>query len=61
MWVRGQHRKLRPASIDYQLTEGQGSITVGDKLRAVMASYKSQYSTTTTLRDSIFSVVHRGH
>jgi hypothetical protein len=53
----GEYLGAVPAPVDFQLIEGQGSITVGGKLRSVMAPYKSLYGTTTTLRDSIFSTI----
>jgi hypothetical protein len=53
----GEYLGAVPAPVDYQLEAGQGSITIGDKLRSVMAPYKSTYGTTTTLRDSIFSTI----
>jgi hypothetical protein len=46
-----------PARVDYQLVEGAGSITVGDKLHSTMTPYKSSYGTTTTLHDSAFSTI----
>lgn len=43
--------------IEFQLRGGNGSVVVGNKVRAEMAPFKSQYGTTTTLRDSIFSTI----
>jgi hypothetical protein len=43
--------------IEHNLTGGEGTIAVGDKVRATMAPYKSAYGTATTLRDSIFSTI----
>jgi hypothetical protein len=53
----GQHLGVFPAPIDYQLVEGAGSFTVGDKVHTSMTPYKSLYGTTTTLHDSIFSTI----
>ena len=53
----GEYLGAFPAPISYQLQEGQGSITIGDKLRSEMAPYRSGYGVTTTLRDSIFSTI----
>jgi hypothetical protein len=39
------------------LKGGAGTISVGDKVHAVMAPYKSASGQTTTLRDSIFSTI----
>jgi hypothetical protein len=43
--------------VEHKLVGGEGTITVGDKIRATMAPYKSQYGTATTLRDSVFSTI----
>jgi hypothetical protein len=53
----GEYLGVFPASVDFQIVEGAGSITVGDKLHATMAPYRSAYGTTTTLRDTIFSTI----
>jgi hypothetical protein len=45
------------APITHQLVGGKGTITVGDKINATMAPYKSAYGTPTTLRDSVFSTI----
>jgi hypothetical protein len=45
------------AAIDHQLTGGDGTLVIGDKVRATMAPYKSAYGTVTTLRDSVFSTI----
>ena len=45
------------APIEHKLTGGEGTIAIGDKVRATMAPYKSAYGTATTLRDSIFSTI----
>jgi hypothetical protein len=43
--------------IQHALVGGDGSVNVGNKVRAKMAPYKSAYGTVTTLRDSIFSTI----
>ena len=43
--------------IEHQLAGGEGTIDVGDKLRATMAPYRSAYGAATTLRDSMFSTI----
>jgi hypothetical protein len=43
--------------IEHKLVGGEGTISVGDKIHATMAPYKSAYGTVTTLRDSIFSTI----
>ncbi len=45
------------APMQHSLSGGEGTLVVGDKIRAVMAPYKSAYGTPTTLRDSIFSTI----
>jgi hypothetical protein len=53
----GERLGVFPAAIDHQLAGGEGTLTVGDKVRAAVAPYRSAYGTTTTLRDSIFSTI----
>jgi hypothetical protein len=53
----GEYLGMFPATIEYQLHEGQGSIAIAGKLRSVMAPYKGPDGSTTTLRDSIFSTI----
>src|SRR5207248_10388971 len=48
----GERLGVRPAPIDDQLSGGQGTVTIGDKLRAATVPYRSAYGATTTLRDS---------
>ena len=43
--------------INHALVEGAGSVDVGDRIRVLAVPYKSEYGTTTTLRDSIFSSI----
>lgn len=43
--------------IEHELHSGEGTVSVGDKLRATMAPYKSAYGSVTTLRDSLFSTI----
>jgi hypothetical protein len=53
----GKDIAVHDSPIDHRLTGGAGTITVGDKIHATMAPYKSAYGTVTTLRDSIFSTI----
>jgi len=53
----GQDIAIHTAPIEHKLVGGEGTIAVGDKLRATMAPYKSAYGATTTLRDSVFSTI----
>jgi hypothetical protein len=53
----GERLGVYPAPIDHQLSGGEGTVTIGDKLRAATVPYRSAYGTTTTLRDSIFSTL----
>ncbi|MGH7729273.1 MAG: DUF1326 domain-containing protein [Vulcanimicrobiaceae bacterium] len=43
--------------IDHRLSGGEGTLAVGDKVRATMAPYRSGYGAVTTLRDSVFSTI----
>ncbi|MBV9648456.1 MAG: DUF1326 domain-containing protein [Candidatus Eremiobacteraeota bacterium] len=43
--------------IRHELAGGQGTIAIGEKVRATMAPYKSAYGSVTTLRDSLFSTI----
>jgi hypothetical protein len=43
--------------IEHKLKGGEGTLVVGDKIRATMAPYKSAYGSVTTLRDSVFSTI----
>ena len=53
----GEYLGAFPAHVDYELQEGGGSFSIGDKVHTSMTPYKSMYGTTTTLRDSIFSTI----
>jgi hypothetical protein len=53
----GEDIGVETVPIDHRLKGGEGTIAIGDKLRATMAPYKSAYGTTTTLRDSVFSTI----
>jgi hypothetical protein len=53
----GEYLGMYPAAIDYQLHEGQGSISVAGKLRSVMTPYRGPDGQTTTLHNSIFSTI----
>jgi len=48
---------IETAPIEHRTKEGEGTLVVGDKLRATMAPYRSAYGAITTLRDSIFSTI----
>ncbi len=53
----GEDIGVHSSPITYDLKGGEGTITVGDKVRATMAPYRSAYGSITTLRDSIFSTI----
>ena len=53
----GEDIAIHSAPIRHELKGGEGTISVGDKIRATMAPYMSGYGTVTTLRDSIFSTI----
>ena len=53
----GEDVAIESMPIDHNLKGGEGTITVGDKIRATMAPYRSAYGAITTLRDSIFSTI----
>lgn len=53
----GEDIAVHSSPITYDLKGGEGTITVGDKVRATMAPYRSAYGAITTLRDSIFSTI----
>ena len=53
----GEDIAVHDSAMEHKLTGGAGTITVGDKIGATMAPYKSGYGTVTTLRDSIFSTI----
>lgn len=53
----GEDLAVYDAPIQHHLSGGEGTIAIGDKVRATMAPYKSAYGTATTLRDSIFSTI----
>jgi len=53
----GERLGVFAAPIEHQLVGGEGTLTVGDKVRAATVPYRSAYGTTTTLRDSIFSTI----
>jgi hypothetical protein len=48
---------IETAPIEHNLTGGEGTLVVGDKLCATMAPYRSPYGAITTLRDSLFSTI----
>lgn len=53
----GEDIAIHSSPILYDLKGGEGTIAVGDKVRATMAPYRSNYGVVTTLRDSIFSTI----
>lgn len=53
----GEDLGVETATIAHDLKGGEGTIVVGDKIRATMAPYRSAYGAITTLRDSIFSTI----
>jgi len=53
----GEDIAVHTLPIEHKLTGGEGTIAVGDKVRATMAPYKSGYGAVTTLRDSAFSTI----
>ncbi len=48
---------IETAPIEHNTKNGEGTLVVGDKLRATMAPYRSPYGAITTLRDSLFSTI----
>ena len=53
----GEDIAIHVSPIQFDIKGGEGTISVGDKLRATMAPYRSAYGALTTLRDSIFSTI----
>jgi len=53
----GERLGVFPAPIEHQLVGGEGTLKVGNQVRAVTTPFRSAYGTTTTLRDSIFSTI----
>lgn len=53
----GEDIAVHDASMEHKLSGGEGTLIVGDKIRATMAPYKSAYGSVTTLRDSVFSTI----
>jgi hypothetical protein len=53
----GEDIAIHSSPIQFDLKGGEGTIAVGDKVRATMAPYRSAYGAVTTLRDSIFSTI----
>lgn len=53
----GEDIGIETVPIEHALAGGDGTIKIGDKLRATMAPYRSAYGSTTTLRDSLFSTI----
>jgi hypothetical protein len=48
---------VEDAAIEHDLSSGEGTLIVGDKVRAIMAPYRSPYGTVTSLHDSIWSTI----
>jgi len=53
----GERLAIERAPISHAITDGAGTLTVGEAISADMHPYKGPDGTTTTLRDSIFSTV----
>jgi hypothetical protein len=53
----GEDVAIETIAIEHNLRGGEGTIAVGDKVRATMAPYRSAYGAITSLRDSIFSTI----
>jgi hypothetical protein len=53
----GEDVAIETMPIEHNLKGGEGTIAVGDKVRATMAPYRSAYGAITTLRDTIFSTI----
>ncbi len=53
----GEDVAIETMPIEHNLKGGEGTLVVGDKIRATMAPYRSAYGAITTLRDSIFSTI----
>ncbi|HTC31246.1 MAG TPA: DUF1326 domain-containing protein, partial [Candidatus Acidoferrum sp.] len=53
----GEDVAVETAAIQHDLKGGEGTLIVGDKIRATMAPYRSAYGAVTTLRDTIFSTI----
>ncbi|MBV8532150.1 MAG: DUF1326 domain-containing protein [Candidatus Eremiobacteraeota bacterium] len=48
---------IETVPIEHNTVAGEGTLAVGDKVRATMAPYRSAYGAITTLRDTIFSTI----
>jgi hypothetical protein len=53
----GEDVAIETMPIEHNTVSGEGTLSVGDKVRATMAPYRSAYGAITTLRDSIFSTI----
>jgi hypothetical protein len=53
----GEDVAVHDLPVKHDLHGGAGTVSVGDKLSATMAPYKSASGKTTTLRDSVFSTI----
>ncbi|HEV3092442.1 MAG TPA: DUF1326 domain-containing protein [Candidatus Cybelea sp.] len=53
----GEDLAVETQRIEHDLKGGEGTLVVGDKIRATMAPYRSAYGAITTLRDTVFSTI----
>jgi len=53
----GERVAIERATINHEIVDGAGTLTVGDKIQAAMHPYTGPDGTTTTLNNSIFSTV----
>ncbi len=53
----GEDVAIETAAIEHDLQNGEGTLVIGEKLRAKMSPYRSGYGAVTTLRDTIFSTI----
>lgn len=53
----GEELEPQRAAITFELSEGKGTLTVGDSVEAVMEPYKGPTGEVTTLNESIFTTI----
>lgn len=53
----GEELEPQRAAITFELSEGKGTLTVGDSVEAVMEPYKGPTGQVTTLNESIFTTI----
>ena len=53
----GEDVAIETQPIEHNLKGGEGTIAIGDKVRATMSPYRSPQGVITTLRDSLFSTI----